>query len=93
MSDRLQEFLVALGYSTKTQWTLAVGVWMSIATWLIGRWWSSTIELTGPLAGLVPVLQNFIQDRYSVVSLLILTSTVLVSVRTYLKDRKRLLQL
>ena len=91
MKDLFTEFLIVLGQSPRTQWILIIGILLSILTWLLGKWWAGSIELTGPFAAATEAIQTLIRDRYAGVSLGILATSLAGAVKTYRKDRKRLL--
>ncbi|KQW69842.1 hypothetical protein [Methylibium sp. Root1272] len=90
MVDWLVEVLLVLSHSTKTKLALAFGVAFFIGFQIMGPVLVSGLELRGPLAPLTDVLGDHLMRRYDMAAWISLGSFLLVAVKTYCKDRRRL---
>lgn len=91
MHEALEEFLIVLAYSTKTQLAVIFGLAFFVGTLMAGDYFASHMELHGPLAPLTEMFQEQIAHRYDKVAWASLGGFLLLAVRCYKKDRKRLL--
>ena len=87
----LEEFLIVLAFSKRTQWAILLGVVGFISILLVGAYFVNQMnfpEMVVPSAGLITCL---ILQRYEGAVWGVLFSSVLLAVRCYIKDRERLL--
>ncbi len=92
MRDALEEFLVVLAYSTKTQLAVIFGLAFFVGTMVVGDYFTSHLEIHGILAPLTDVIREKIAHRYDKVAWGSLAGFFLLAVKCYKKDRKRLLR-
>ena len=92
MRDALEEFLVVLAYSTKTQLAVIFGLAFFVGTMVMGDYFISHLEIHGVLAPLTDVIREKIAHRYDKVAWASLVSFLFLAVKCYKKDRKRLLR-
>lgn len=90
MREALEEFLVVLAYSGKTQLAALFGLGFFVGIMAAGDFFTSYVELHGILAPLTDVIREKIAYRYDKIAWAILFSFLLLAVRCYKKDRKRL---
>ncbi|WP_428420761.1 hypothetical protein [Methylibium sp.] len=93
MKDWLIEFLVVLAYSPRTQFAIVLGLVSFAGFMLAGEYFVGQIELQGLLAPLTDVVREQIGHRYDKEAWASLASCLLLAVKLYRKDRKRLLSL
>jgi hypothetical protein len=93
MRELLQEVTAVLAYSTKTQVALIAGILFFALFMIGGAYMASTLELEGPLALLTSSLRERILRQYDKAAWIALASFLLLTIRCYRKDRKRLLDL
>lgn len=91
MSDWLEEVWVVLCHSRKTQLAIAFGVLFFVGIMVLGRALVGGLELHGPLAALTDVVRDKLMHRYDKAAWAALGSFALLAVKTYRKDRRRLL--
>lgn len=91
MREALEEFLVVLAYSTKTQLAVIFGLAFFVGTMVAGDYFIGHLEIHGILAPLTDVVREKIVHRYDKVAWAILVSFLFLAVKCYKKDRKRLL--
>lgn len=92
MREALEEFLVVLAYSTKTQLAVIFGLAFFVGTMVAGDYFTSHLEIHGILASLTDVIREEIAHRYDKVAWASLVSFLILAVKSYKKDRKRMLQ-
>ena len=92
MREAVDEFLVVLAYSSKTQLAVIFGLAFFVGTMVAGDYFTSHLEMHGVLAPLADVVREKIAHRYDKVAWAILLSFLLLAVKCYKKDRKRLLR-
>ena len=90
MKDWLEEILIVLAYSPRTQVAIALGVIFFIGLMLVGEYFVGSIQLHGLLAPLTEVVRERIWHRYDKAAWAALAGFLLLAVRLYRKDRKRL---
>lgn len=88
-----QELLFVLAYSKGTQLALVLAVLSPLAAWLLGEYMVSRIAFSGALAPLTEVVRDTLSQRYDKAALLCLFGFLGLAVKSYLRARKRLLQL
>lgn len=93
MSDVLAEAWVVLCYSTRTQLAIAFGAVFFIGILLLGQTLVGGLEFQGPLAALTDVIRDRLMHRYDKAAWIALGSFLLLAIKFYRKDRKRLLGL
>lgn len=91
MPALIEEFLVVLAYSRRTQWALWLGVLAFASIFLAGAYFASHVSFRGVLAPLTEPFQHLVLERYDRAAWGALISFLALAVRSYLKDRKRLL--
>lgn len=64
MREALNEFLVVLAYSTKTQLAVIFGLAFFVGTMVAGDYFTSHLEIHGILAPLTDVVREKIAHRY-----------------------------
>jgi hypothetical protein len=89
----LQEFLIVLAYSKRTQLALVLGVVFALVLWVAGEYLVGRISFVGPLAPLTAVVREKLMHRYDKAALLCFLGFLALAAKSYLRDRKRLLQL
>lgn len=92
MHPLLEEFLLVLAYSRRTQWALLLGVFGFISMLLAGAYFSSQVMLSGALALMSEPLQRIVLLRFESAAWIVLVSSLTFAVKSYVKDRKRLLE-
>ncbi len=93
MKDWLTEILVVLAYSPRSQFAIVLGLVSFAGFMLAGEYFVGQIELHGVLAPLTHVVREKIGQRYDKEAWASLASCLLLAVKLYRKDRKRLLSL
>jgi len=93
MKDWLTEILVVLAYSPRSQFAIVLGLVSFAGFMLAGAYFVGQIELHGLLAPLTEVVREEIGHRYNKEAWASLVSCLLLAVKFYRKDRKRLLSL
>lgn len=91
MSGLIAEFLYVLAYSRRTQWALWIGVVGFVGFLALGFYFASHLSFEGRLAPLTQPFQYLILERYDRAAWAVLVGAISLAVRSYLKDRKRLL--
>lgn len=91
MREALEEFLIVLAYSTKTQLVVIIGMAFFVGTMVAGDYFTRHLELHGVLAPLTDVVREKIAHKYDKVAWAALISFLFLAVKSYKKDRKRLL--
>jgi hypothetical protein len=89
----LEEFLLVLAYSKRTQVALALALVVPVLVWLLGLHMVGRIEFVGPLAPLTEFVHEHLMHRYDNAALAALTSFLGAAVTCYRRDRKRLFRL
>jgi hypothetical protein len=93
MRDRLSDVLVVFCHSTRTQIAIALGLIIFAGTLLIGHVLVGGIDLRGPMALVADVIRDALLHRYDKAAWMALGGFLLVAIKTYRKDRRRLLGL
>lgn len=88
-----QEFIFVLAYSKRTQLALVLAVLFPLGVWLLGEYMVSRIVFSGPLASMTELVRETLSHRYDKAALLCLFGFLGLAVKSYLRARKRLLQL
>lgn len=89
----LDEVLLVLAYSARTQIAIVMGVIVSCTILIYGHFAVEQFELTGLLAPLTEIIRPYFDHRYDALALGSFFSFMGVAIKTYQKDRKRLLGL
>lgn len=87
----LEEFLIVLAFSKRTQWALLLGVVGFISILLAGAYFVNQMNFPEIAAPSAELIKRLILQRYESTAWGVLFSSVLLAVRCYIKDRKRLL--
>ena len=90
MPALIEEFILVLAYSRRTQWTLLVGAFAFAAMLLCGSYFASHLSFEGMFAPLTAPIQELILKRYGWAALCVLISFLVLATKCYRKDRKRL---
>lgn len=90
MREAVDEFLVVLAYSTKTQLAVICGLVFFVGTMAAGAHITTHLEIYGALAPLADVIREKIAHRYDKVAWAALFSFIFLAAKCYKKDRKRL---
>lgn len=93
MREALEESLVVLTYSTKTQMAVMFGLAFFVGTLIAGDYFASHLEFHGPLAPLTEMFREKIAHRYDKAAWAALGSFLFLAAKCYKKDRKRFLGL
>jgi hypothetical protein len=93
MRDIVEEVWVVLCHSARTQLAIFFGLGFFIGILLVGDVLVGGLELHGPLEPLTDVIRDRLAHRYDKAAWFALGSFLLLAVRFYRKDRKRLLGL
>lgn len=93
MPDWLEEVWIVVSYSTRTQLAIAFAFIFFFGFLLVGQVLVGRIELHGFLAPLTDVIRAQLFGRYDRAAWAALGSFSLLAVKTYRKDRQRLLSL
>jgi hypothetical protein len=93
MKDWLAEWLVVLAYSWRTQFALVLGVVAFMGLMLAGDYLVGKIELHGALAPLTELVRDQLFQRYDKAAWTSLAACLLLALKLYRKDRRRLLDL
>lgn len=93
MRDWMEEVLMVVAYSTRTQLAIVFGVVFFVGFLLAGQVFVGRIELHGFLEPLTNVIKDRLLHRYDKAAWIALGSFLLLAVRAYRKDRRRLLGL
>jgi hypothetical protein len=93
MKDWLAEILVVLAYSSRAQFAIVLGMVSFAGLMVAGDYFVGRIELHGALAPLTDVVREKLFHRYDKAAWASLAACLLLAVKLYRKDRKRLLGL
>ena len=93
MSDWFTEVLVVLCHSTRTQFAIAFGLIFFVGILLLGQVFVGGLELHGLMAPRMDVIQDRLMHRYDKAAWMSLGGFLLLAIKTYRKDRRRLLGL
>lgn len=77
--------------SAKTQWAVAFGVLFFVGIRAMGEALTGNFELHGPLAALTDALRDVFMHRYDKAAWAALATFALLAIKTYRKDRRRIL--
>lgn len=88
----LEEFVLVLAYSVRTQLAIILGLVFFVGTLLLGQHFAETLHFEGYLAPLADVIRPYIAMRYEYAAWGALFTFFGVAIKVYLKDRKRFLQ-
>lgn len=91
MGDWLTEFWVVLCYSRRTQLAFTFGVLFFVGIMAMGRVMVDGLDLHGPLATVTNVVREALLHRYDKVAWAALGSFVLLAVKAFRRDRRRLM--
>lgn len=87
----LEEILIVLSCSTRTQVAIILGMTSFIFFFTCGYFAVESFELTGVMAPLTAVLKPYLAHRYEAAAFGSLFGFLGVATKLYRKDRKRLL--
>jgi len=89
--DWIEEVLMVVAYSTRTQLAIMFGAVFFVGFMLAGQVLVGRIELHGFLAPLTDVIRDRLLHRYDKAAWIALGSFLLLAVKAYRRDRQRLL--
>lgn len=87
-----EEFIIVLAYSGRTQLAIIFGVMFFFGTLILGEHFASSLVFHGVLAPLADAIRPIILHRYEHAAWGSLLGFLLLAVKCYRKDRKRLLR-
>jgi hypothetical protein len=97
MGERVREWLgesiAVLVYSAKTQICIVAGLFFFALFMIGGAYLANTMELRSVPAGYVDVIREKIMHRYDKAAWIALATFLLLAIKCYRRDRKRLLDL
>jgi hypothetical protein len=93
MRDWLWEVLVVLCHSVRTQLAIAFGLIFFAGTLLTGHVLADRLELRGPVSPLADVIRDVLTHRYDKAAWMALGAFLLAAIKTFRKDRRRLVGL
>lgn len=93
MPALIEEFLVVLAYSRRTQWALWLGVIAFAVILMAGTYFADHLSFQGLLAPVTAPLREVVAGVYEIVAWGALGMCLTLAVKSYMKDRKRLLDL
>lgn len=85
------EFLVVMAYSKRTQFAIWMGMISFIVILTLGEHFAGNMNLQGFLAPLTAVIREALLDRYDKAAWSSLGGCLLLAIKCYKKDKKRLL--
>jgi Na+-transporting NADH:ubiquinone oxidoreductase subunit NqrE len=88
-----EEFLVVLAYSQRTQWAIGLGMVSFVVILTVGDYFAGHLSLQGMFAPLSDAVREALLGRYDKSAWSSLGAFLLLAVKCYRKDRKRLLAL
>ena len=91
MREAIAEFLVVISYSARTQVSILLGLALFVGISLVGSTLVGDVSFHGPLAPLTDIVRENLMHRYDKAAWLMLGSFLLLAVKSYKRDRKRLL--
>jgi len=91
MRNWIEEVLMVVSCSTRTQLAIMFGVVFFVGFLLAGQVIVGRIELHGFLAPLTDVIRDRLLHRYDKAAWIALGSFLLLAIRAYRRDRQRLL--
>lgn len=90
MHEWVAEFVLVLSRSTKTQVALMLGFLMPVGLHFLGLSQVGQIELHGPLGPFTDAIREQLMHRYDKLAWLTLGGFLLVAVKSYRRDSRRL---
>ncbi|MFD3435491.1 hypothetical protein [Alteromonas macleodii] len=91
MPNWVIEFLYVFSLSKRTHWALTFGVVIYFGVLVLGNYAVNGLEFTGHLKPLEDVIRDKILYRYDKLALVALISFLVLAVKNFIKDWKRLL--
>ena len=93
MMNWVEEFLVVLAYSKRTQWAIGLGIASFVVILAAGDYFAGHLSLQGVLAPMSDAVREAVLGRYDKAAWSSLGAFLLLAFKCYRKDRKRLLTL
>lgn len=90
MRDWISELLWVLLYSKKTQYAILIGIFGFLTINLVGDYMLRDFHLTGILAPLSDLVKDKLMGKYDKVALCCLFSFLMLAIKLYRKDKRRL---
>jgi len=91
MSDWFDEIWLVFSHSTKIQMAVIFGMIFFVGIMLLGQTLVGNLELHGPLAPLTNLIQGQLMHRYDKAAWMALGGFLLVAIKSYRKERSRIL--
>lgn len=91
MLEWFEEFLVILAHSKRTQLAILLGVTSFISILAAGEYLVGRVNIHGALAPLTDVVREALLGRYEKAAWACLGASMLLAIKGYRKDRKKLL--
>lgn len=91
MLEWFEEFLVILAHSKRTQLAILLGVTSFISILATGEYFVGRVNIHGALAPLSDVVREALLGRYEKTAWASLGAFMLLAIKSYRKDRKKLL--
>lgn len=91
MLDIFEEFLMVLAYSRRTQVALVLGAISFVTILMLGAYLVDGLQLHGVLAPLTDPVREALLGRYEKAAWGALGGFLMLAIRSYVKDRKRLM--
>jgi hypothetical protein len=89
----LEEVLLIVAHSRKTQVALTLAFVFPICIWLLGEYMVGGIQFTGPMSPLTDFVRDELMHRYDKVALTAFIGFLGAALASYRRDRRRILEL
>ncbi len=86
-----EEFLYIVAYSKRTQLAIWLGLISFVVILVVGEYFVGRIAFDGPLAPMTEMVQKALYERYDKAAWASLGSFLLLAIKFYRKDKKKLL--
>ena len=93
MTNWFEEFLVVLAYSRRTQWAIGLGMVSFVVILAAGDYFAGHLSFQGIFTPLSDPVREALLGRYDKAAWSSLGGFLVLAVKCYRKDRKRLLAL
>lgn len=87
----LEELIIVLAYSKRTQLAIWLGFISFVVILIAGEYFVGRLSLQGPLAPLTSAIREALMDRYDKAAWASLGGSLLLAIKSYRKDRKKIL--
>lgn len=90
MKDYFTDILLVIAYSRRTQLAIFFGIFGFIVINLMGNYYLNNLQLSGQMASLTDVIRDKLAHRYDKAAWGVLLSFLVLAVKLYQKDKKKL---